>query len=48
MPEKLTVRLDDDLVKWIDEMIKKKVFRDRTHAIAYCVLYTKEHRKEKD
>ena len=39
----ITVKIDDELNEWMQRMIKKRKFRNRTHAIEYCIMYTKEH-----
>jgi Arc/MetJ-type ribon-helix-helix transcriptional regulator len=38
--------LDPDLLVWIDEMIKKKRFANRTHAMEYALQRLKEQEKE--
>jgi Arc/MetJ-type ribon-helix-helix transcriptional regulator len=37
--------LDPDLLTWIDEMIEKKRFANRTHAIEYALQRLKEQEK---
>ena len=37
------VYLDLDLLKWIDEMVKERVFAGRSHAIQSCVFNQKQH-----
>ena len=39
---KLTVSILPELVRWIDEQVKKGHFADRSHAVQYAVLKTKE------
>ena len=39
----ITVKIDDELNDWIEKMKKKKKFRNRTHAVEYCITFTKEH-----
>ncbi len=34
---KTSVTLSDEVVKWIDEQIKKRRFASRSHAIEYSV-----------
>ena len=34
---KTSVALDEDLLKWVDEMIKRKVFASRSHAVEYAL-----------
>jgi len=37
MKERITVTIDDDLLKWIDKHIDTKVFANRSHAIEFLV-----------
>ena len=39
---KLTVSILPELVRWIDEQIKKGHFADRSHAVQYSVMKVKE------
>ena len=32
-----SMRMDRDLLRWIDERVKERVFANRTHAIEYAV-----------
>lgn len=32
-----SMRMDRDLLSWIDERVKEKVFASRTHAVEYAV-----------
>jgi len=45
---KTSVALDEDLVKWIDEMVYAKRFANRTHAIEYALQRLKEERGKWD
>jgi Arc/MetJ-type ribon-helix-helix transcriptional regulator len=40
--KKTSIALDEELLKWVDEMIKRKRFANRTHAIEYCLQHVKE------
>ena len=40
---KLSITIDDELVKWIDSMIKQKRFANRSHSIEYAVTQLKEN-----
>ena len=42
---KTSMDLDPDLLAWIDEMIKKKRFANRTHAMEYALQRLKEQEK---
>jgi len=37
MKERITVTIDDDLLKWIDKNIETKVFANRSHAFEFLV-----------
>jgi len=32
-----SMRMDRDLLSWIDERVKEKIFANRTHAVEYAV-----------
>lgn len=40
--KKTSVALDEDLLKWIDEVVKTKRFANRTHTIEYALQKLKE------
>jgi len=40
--KKTSISLDEDLLSWIDEMVKTKRFANRTHAIEYALQRLKE------
>jgi len=37
MLKRITVTIPDDLLKWIEENIKKKRFHNYQHAVEYCI-----------
>lgn len=39
---KLSITIDNELVKWIDSMIKQKRFANRSHGIEYAVARLEE------
>jgi len=43
---KTSVAVDEDLLKWVDEMVKTKRFASRTHAIEYALQKLKEEKNE--
>lgn len=43
---KTSVALDQDLLSWIEEMIERKRFANRTHAIEYALQRLKEQEEE--
>jgi len=44
--KKTSIALDEDLLSWIDEMVKTKRFANRTHAIEYALQRLREREKE--
>lgn len=38
--------MDENLLSWIDEMIERKRFANRTHAIEYALQRLKEQEEE--
>ena len=45
--KKTSIALDEDLLSWIDEMVKNKRFANRTHAIEYALQRLREREKKK-
>jgi Arc/MetJ-type ribon-helix-helix transcriptional regulator len=43
---KTSMDLDPDLLAWIDEMIGKKRFASRTHAVEYALQRLREQEKQ--
>jgi len=44
---KTSVALDEDLLRWVDEMIKRKIFASRSHAVEYALEHLrKEYERE--
>jgi Arc/MetJ-type ribon-helix-helix transcriptional regulator len=39
---RISIAIDKDFLRWIDEMIKKGVFANRSHAIHRALLKLKE------
>lgn len=39
---KTSMALDEELLSWIEEMVKKKLFANRTHAVEYALQRLKE------
>jgi len=44
---KTSISLDEELIKWMDEMVKSKRFANRTHAIEYALMKLKESGSKK-
>ena len=40
-----SMRMDADLLSWIDERVKEKVFASRTHAVEYAVKQLMSRKK---
>lgn len=45
MRVKMSVTIDQELMKWVDERIKKRIFRNRSHALEYALAELIERRK---
>lgn len=43
---KTSVALDEDLLAWVNEMIERKRFASRTHAIEYALQRLREQQEE--
>jgi hypothetical protein len=43
---KTSIALDGDILAWVDEMIGRKRFASRTHAIEYALQRLREQQKE--
>lgn len=41
--EKVSVSIDENLLKWLDSQIKTKRFASRSHGIEYAVTRIKEN-----
>ncbi len=39
---KLTVTITPETIKWIDEQVKKGRFADRSHAVQFSLMKTRE------
>lgn len=49
MPKrKLSITVDSELIKWIDEEIEKKRFSSRSHGFEFCVNHVKVKEKRKE
>ncbi|MCX6652431.1 MAG: ribbon-helix-helix domain-containing protein [Methanomassiliicoccales archaeon] len=40
--EKLTVTVPQELIDWLDEMVKKRVFASRSHGVELCIMEYRE------
>lgn len=38
MKERITITIDADLLRWIDNNIENKVFANRSHSIEYLIM----------
>jgi Arc/MetJ-type ribon-helix-helix transcriptional regulator len=43
---KTSIALDEELLSWVEEMVRKKRFANRTHAIEYALQRIKEQETE--
>jgi len=41
--EKMSVSIDENLIKWLDSQIKTKRFASRSHGIEYALTQMKEN-----
>jgi len=39
---RISLRVDDDLIGWIDQQIEKKRFSNRSHALNYALYVLKQ------
>ena len=39
---KMSVTIDMELIKWIEQQIKKQKFRNKSHAVEYALVKLKE------
>ena len=39
MAKRITITLEDDVLKWLDENINKKRFYNYQHAVLYCIRH---------
>ena len=45
--KRIQVTIDVSLLAWIDSIVKKGIFRTRSHGVTYCVHFTKNEPKNK-
>ena len=46
MKERITVTLDKELLKWLDEKVKDKTFANRSHGFEYLMKRKMEEGKK--
>lgn len=46
MKERITVTIDKELLKWIDERVKEKVFANRSHGFEFLIMNEKRGEKK--
>ena len=37
MKKRITITIDDELLRWIDKMIEKKIFANRSHGFEFLI-----------
>jgi Arc/MetJ-type ribon-helix-helix transcriptional regulator len=42
---KMSVTIDVELIKWIEQQVKKQRFRNKSHAVEYALVKLKESEK---
>ena len=48
MRKKVSATIDTELVDWVDEKVKDKIYRSRSHAIEFALLKLKEAQARKN
>jgi len=38
MKERITITLDKDLLKWLDSLVDKKIFANRSHGFEFLIF----------
>ncbi len=41
----MSVTIDAELIKWVEQQIKKQKFRNKSHAVEYALIKLKENEK---
>ena len=44
MKERITITVDQDLLRWIDKKVDAKIYANRSHALEYLI----HHERQKD
>ena len=42
MRKKVSATIDEEIIDWVDEKVKEKIFRSRSHAIEFALSKLKE------
>ena len=42
----VSMTIDAELLRWLDSKIKTKKFANRSHAVEYCVEFTRKRDKD--
>jgi len=46
--EKISVTIPRELIKWLDEMVDKRAFANRSHGVEVCLMESREaHQSER-
>ncbi len=45
--KRIQITIDVSLLAWIDSIVKKGIFRTRSHGVTYCIHFTKNNPKNK-
>ncbi len=46
MKDRITITLDKELLKWIDEQVSNKKFANRSHALEFLIAKKQEQHQE--
>ena len=44
---RVSARVDDELIAWVDEQVENKIFGTRSHALNYALLQLKQAKSAK-
>jgi len=48
MKERITITIDKELLNWLDERIKEKVFANRSHGFEFLIKNKMDKEEEKE
>jgi len=46
MKERITITMDKELLKWIDNKIKERIFANRSHGLEFLIKQKMDEEKE--
>ena len=45
MKERITITIDKELLKWLDEKVNEKIFANRSHGLEFLIMQEKRGKK---